>query len=154
MKFLLGICLWCLPLKNLKVNSAFGFRVHPITGRYIMHDGVDLKARHDTVYAILDGFVSYAGYGDGLGIHIRLAHGPIKSIYGHLSEVFVAQNETVMAGEPIGITGATGRVTGEHLHFGILYRDKYINPLQFLYELLNQKDNEQKLQSASGTAFR
>lgn len=144
MKMLISFCLVCLPLKHLQINSDFGYRIHPITGNYTMHCGVDLKARHDTVYAILDGLVKSTGYDDGLGINIRLAHGEVESVYGHLSQILVTTADSVVAGEPVGITGATGRVTGEHLHFSICYRHKYINPIKFLYELLIKQENERQ----------
>jgi murein DD-endopeptidase MepM/ murein hydrolase activator NlpD len=105
MKILISICLVCLPLKHLKINSDFGYRIHPLTGKYALHGGVDLSARHDTVYAILDGLVRFTGYDDGLGINIILEHGEIISVYGHLSQVLVGPQDTIMAGEPIGITG-------------------------------------------------
>ncbi|WP_369803594.1 M23 family metallopeptidase [Mucilaginibacter sp. MD40] len=119
-----------------------------------MHAGVDLKARHDTVYAILSGLVRSTGYDNGLGINIRLTHGAVESIYGHLSQIFVIPTDSVTAGEPIGITGATGHVTGEHLHFSICYGHQYINPIKFLYELLIKQEHEQKFQSTSRSAFR
>jgi murein DD-endopeptidase MepM/ murein hydrolase activator NlpD len=144
MKILISFCLVCLPLKHLNINSDFGFRVHPITGKYAMHCGVDLKARHDTVYAILDGLVKSTGYETGLGINIKLAHGEVESVYGHLSRILVITSDSVTAGEPIGVTGATGLVTGEHLHFSIYYRHKYINPIKFLYELLKKQENERQ----------
>lgn len=108
MKILISFCLVCLPLKHLKINSDFGYRIHPVTGKYALHTGVDLKARRDTVYAILDGMVKSTSYNDFLGVNIRLAHGEVESVYGHLSQVFVAAQDSVAAGEPIGITGATG----------------------------------------------
>jgi murein DD-endopeptidase MepM/ murein hydrolase activator NlpD len=154
MKMLISLCLVCLPLKHLQINSDFGYRIHPITGKYAMHAGVDLKARHDTVFAILDGYVKSTGYDNGLGINIRLVHGEVESIYGHLTRILVSASDSVTAGEPIGITGATGRVTGEHLHFSICYRHKYINPIKFLYELLIKQENEQKFQSTPDPAFR
>ena len=154
MKMLIGICLVCLPLKHLHINSDFGYRIHPITGKYAIHEGVDFKARHDTVYAIMDGLVKSTGYNKGLGINIWLAHGEIESVYGHLSRILVANRDSVSVGEPIGITGATGFVTGEHLHFSIRYRHKYINPIKFLYELLIKQENErQKFQKTSHPAF-
>jgi murein DD-endopeptidase MepM/ murein hydrolase activator NlpD len=154
MKILISLCLVCLPLKHLKINSDFGYRIHPLTGKYAMHAGVDLKARHDTVFAILDGLVKSTGYDAGLGINIRLAHGDVESVYGHLSQILVVTQDSVTAGEPIGITGATGHVTGEHLHFSICYRHKYINPIKFFYELLIKQENEQNFQSTADPAFR
>jgi murein DD-endopeptidase MepM/ murein hydrolase activator NlpD len=155
MKILISICVVCLPLKHLKINSDYGYRIHPLTGKYALHEGVDFKARHDTVYAILDGLVKSTGYNDGLGINIRLQHGNIESVYGHLSRILVGAQDSVTSGEPIGITGTTGLVTGEHLHFSICYKHKYINPIKFLYELLIKNEHErQKFQSTSHPAFR
>jgi murein DD-endopeptidase MepM/ murein hydrolase activator NlpD len=154
LKMLISFCLVCLPLKHLRVNSNFGYRIHPLTGKYAMHQGVDFRAGHDTVYAIFNGLVESTGYNSGLGINIWLEHGQVESVYGHLSKILVAMEDSVTAGEPIGITGATGRVTGEHLHFSIRYRHQYINPIKFLYELLKKQENEQKFQSTADTAFR
>lgn len=145
MKILISFCLVCLPLKYLKINSDFGYRIHPLTGRNALHGGVDFRARQDTVYAILDGTVESANYNPELGINLKLAHGSVRTVYGHLSRILVATHESVTAGEPIGITGATGRVTGEHLHFAVRYRNQYINPVQFLYNILKKQENEQKL---------
>lgn len=154
MKILISLCLICLPLKHLQINSDFGYRIHPLTGKYALHQGVDFKARGDTVYAILDGYVESMGYDNGLGINIWLEHGDVESVYGHLSQVLITAQDSVKAGEAIGITGATGRVTGEHLHFCIRYRHKYINPIKFLYELLKKQENEQNFQSTADPAFR
>ena len=128
-------CLICLPLKKLEVTSAFGYRIHPLTGLWAFHEGVDLRANHDTVFAIMDGLVTKTGYGEIIGVHVVLQHIGVTSIYGHLSSVFVAPGDSVLAGQPIGITGATGQVTGEHLHFAIRNGHNYIDPLQFLYQL-------------------
>jgi murein DD-endopeptidase MepM/ murein hydrolase activator NlpD len=118
-----------------------------------MHAGIDFKAHHDTVFAILDGFVKSAGYNKSLGLNTCLQHSAnLQSIYGHLSQLLVGPKVYIHCGEPIGITGATGRVTGEHLHFSICYVRKYINPIQFLYELLIKNENEQKFQSTADSA--
>lgn len=151
---ILGLCLICLPLKHLHINSTYGYRNHPLTRKYTLHAGLDLQAHHDTVFAIMDGVVTSVGYDQALGINIRLSHGEIKSVYGHLSQVFVGQGQTLKAGAPIAITGATGRVTGEHLHFSICYKKHFINPIQFLYKMLIQNENEQELQSTTRAAFR
>ncbi|MFD1256943.1 M23 family metallopeptidase [Mucilaginibacter terrae] len=144
MKLLISLCLVCLPLKHLRLNSAFGYRTHPLSGIRRMHDGIDLHARSDTVYAIMDGLVSYTGYDSALGIHISLQHGAVLSGYGHLSRPLVMPGDSVRAGEPIGITGATGRVTGEHLHLSIFYRGRYIDPIQFFYQTLIHHGKKQK----------
>jgi murein DD-endopeptidase MepM/ murein hydrolase activator NlpD len=121
------------PLKRLRLTSKFGWRVHPITGKFQFHKGVDLAARHDTVFCILNGVVSGIGYNAYIGDYIIVVHpGDVQSIYGHLSVISVLPNEQVVAGQAIGITGATGRVTGEHLHFSIKYQGMELSPLEFL----------------------
>ncbi|WP_316786619.1 M23 family metallopeptidase [Pedobacter frigiditerrae] len=125
-----------LPLMQLRVNSPFGMRIHPVTGQVDLHKGVDLAARCEPVLSIMDGAVSEIGFNRFLGSYIRIAHGEFQSIYGHLSQILVNPNEHVKAGQLIGITGSTGRVTGEHLHFSIRFGNRYLNPLQFLGSLL------------------
>jgi murein DD-endopeptidase MepM/ murein hydrolase activator NlpD len=122
-----------LPLKRLRQTSGFGWRVHPITGKFQLHKGIDLAARHDTVYSILNGIVTTIGYNGFIGNYIIINHpDDVQSIYGHLSIISVLPDEQVMAGQAIGITGATGRVTGEHLHFSIKYQGRELSPLAFL----------------------
>ena len=142
MKMLLACCLVVLPLKKLQVTSSYGYRNHPVTKKNTFHAGVDLRAKQDTVYAILNGDVTKVGFDPLLGIYIKLDHGDIESLYGHLSKVFIAPGEIIPAGDPIGITGATGRVTGEHLHFCISYRHQNLDPMEFLYQILINKNHE------------
>jgi murein DD-endopeptidase MepM/ murein hydrolase activator NlpD len=143
MKTLLVYCLVCLPLKYLQLSSSYGYRIHPLTGKYAFHAGVDLRARHDTVFAVMNGLTETVSYDTFLGVNIRLGHDNVETIYGHLSRVFVSPGQQVEAGEPIGITGATGRVTGEHLHFSVRFGNRYIDPLEFIYQnLINNKNHE------------
>lgn len=136
MKCCLFAVLVCLPLRHLHINSGFGYRLHPLTGHIRLHEGVDLRARHDTVFAVLSGCVQQVAWNDALGLYIRLGHGAVETVYGHLSQVWVTDADMVTAGMPIGITGATGRVTGEHLHFAVRYRNRFVPPVQFLQLLL------------------
>jgi murein DD-endopeptidase MepM/ murein hydrolase activator NlpD len=137
----------CLPLRNIWLTSAFGYRTHPVTGRFAFHDGVDLRANRDTVYAVLDGRVSATGFDPRLGIYIRLDHIELQSTYGHLSQLFVIAGDSVQASQPIGITGATGRVTGQHLHFSMTMRGRYFDPLLFFKHILKIRQNEPDPQS-------
>jgi murein DD-endopeptidase MepM/ murein hydrolase activator NlpD len=136
-----------LPLHHLSVTSGFGYRIHPVTGRYDFHAGVDLRARHDTVYDVTGGLVS-SGYNSILGNYIRVSSGDLQIVYGHLSQIFLLSGDSININNAIAITGATGRVTGEHLHFAVSWLGRYINPLQFLlYAMqqlnLNRKENKQ-----------
>jgi murein DD-endopeptidase MepM/ murein hydrolase activator NlpD len=123
----------CLPLRHLRTTSGFGWRIHPITGKFQYHKGIDLAARYDTVFSILDGVVSKIGYNRLIGNYIIIAHcGDVQSLYGHLSVIAVLPGELVTARQAIGISGASGQVTGEHLHFSIKYQGREISPLAFL----------------------
>jgi murein DD-endopeptidase MepM/ murein hydrolase activator NlpD len=131
---------FCPPLRHLKLTSGYGYRIHPITGKWRFHSGIDLSARSDTIFCVLDGVVKQTGYDPILGIYIKVDHGSeLLSIYGHLSLPWVSQADTLLAGQPIGITGATGRVTGEHLHFTLHYRGALLNPLAFLKLILRRE---------------
>jgi murein DD-endopeptidase MepM/ murein hydrolase activator NlpD len=155
MKIYIACCLICLPLTRLYITSSFGYRRHPVTGIYAFHNGADFRARSDTVYALMKGTVMLTGYDSLLGINISIGHEDCTSVYGHLSQVFVVPGEPVEAGQPIGITGKTGRVTGEHLHFSIRAGGRYTDPLEFIYQkLINTKNHEQKLQTALRAACR
>jgi murein DD-endopeptidase MepM/ murein hydrolase activator NlpD len=139
MNKLLLICCVCLPLRHLEITSDYGFRVHPLTGEYRFHAGIDLRAHRDTVYAVLPGTVLATGYNKLLGLYIRVGHGDFQSGYGHLSQIFVLPGDTVLAGSVVGLSGSSGLVTGEHLHFSIQYRNHFIDPLAFLYKILKQQ---------------
>jgi murein DD-endopeptidase MepM/ murein hydrolase activator NlpD len=93
----------------------------------------------------MDGLVTQVGYHPTLGIYIRLKQGDITTLYGHLSQVLVGSPDTVSAGKPIGISGATGRVTGEHLHLSIRYHNRYIDPIEFLYKIIISHGKNPKL---------
>lgn len=126
-----------LPLRHLSVTSGFGPRIHPVTQRIAFHAGVDLRADHDTVYAMTNGLVK-AGYSALLGNYIRIGTGDLEIVYGHLSQIFVLTGDSVVVNQPVAVTGSTGRVTGPHLHFAVRYRATYIDPLQFLLYAMQQ----------------
>lgn len=132
-----------LPLRHLTLTSPYGYRIHPVTGKQSFHAGIDLRAHNDTVFAIAGGVVITAGYNSFLGIYISLDHNGLQSIYGHLSQIWVFPGEDVVSGQAIAISGATGRVTGGHLHFSVLYQGKPIDPLKFLYHLLKYNQNHE-----------
>jgi len=101
------------------ITSGFGLRIHPLKGQPEFHAGVDLGASLGTpVLAALSGKVVSAGSLGDLGITVVLEHaGGRRTRYGHLSKVAVTPGEGVKQGSLIGYVGATGAVTGPHLHF-------------------------------------
>lgn len=131
-----------LPIDNLILTSSFGNRIHPITKKYSFHTGVDLSARSASIYAVLHGSVLSTGYNSIIGNYIKLTHGNYTTVYGHLSEVYVKPGDLVKAGEVIGLSGNTGRSTGEHLHFTVKYKGYLIAPLIFLNTILRAKPND------------
>lgn len=107
------------------ITSNFGWR------RYRMHKGIDIDlVTGDPVYAAFDGVVRISKYNyGGFGNYVVIRHyNGLETLYGHLSERLVQPNQTVKAGEVIGKGGNTGRSTGSHLHFEVLYRGTQINP--------------------------
>ncbi|MFM9046139.1 MAG: M23 family metallopeptidase, partial [Cyanobium sp.] len=101
-------------------TSNFGWRLHPILGSWIMHSGRDLAAPQGTpVVAALSGQVVSSGDAGGYGLAIEIEHErPMRrTLYGHLSELYVKPGDTVRQGEVIGRVGSTGLSTGPHLHF-------------------------------------
>ena len=77
------------PLKHIQVTSPFGYRHDPFTGKKRMHNGLDLHARSDKVFAMLHGIVHKVGYDKCFGIFVTLRHGDITVSYCHLSKVTV-----------------------------------------------------------------
>ena len=101
-------------------TSEFGWRVHPIVGRWLMHAGKDLAAPEGTpVVAALSGTVLSSGLAGGYGIAVEIEHDQPRrrTLYGHLSEIYVKAGQTVRQGDVIGRVGSTGLSTGPHLHF-------------------------------------
>lgn len=117
-----------LPLKRIKVTSPFGMRKDPFTGKRKMHNGIDLYARNDEVYAMFPGVVKKVGYDKRSGNYVTLRHGDYTVSYCHLSRVTVKEKTPVLAGDVVGITGNTGRSTGEHLHLTCKRSGISINP--------------------------
>jgi murein DD-endopeptidase MepM/ murein hydrolase activator NlpD len=130
-----------MPLANYKISSGFGWRTHPVTGKPSFHNGIDLAACAQVVHSILPGTVESTGYHEYLGNFVRIDHGFVYSIYGHLSRITVINGQYIPAGFPIGITGNTGRTTGEHLHFSMRRKNIYIDPWKFLQALIQSMKN-------------
>ena len=120
------------PLRNIKITSPFGYRTDPFTGKRTMHNGVDLAARSAVVYSMLDGTVEKTGYDSRSGNFVTLRHGDFRISYCHLSQILATKGQSVLAGFPVGITGSTGRSTGEHLHITAKYKGKAFNPMVLL----------------------
>jgi len=131
-----------MPLTEYRITSGFGWRKHPITGKRDFHNGIDLATRAGIVQSIMEGTVESIGYHRNLGNYVCIDHGFVHSVYGHLSRVTVKSGQAIAAGYPVGITGKSGRATGEHLHFSIRSNGIYIDPWKFLSRILQHIKNE------------
>lgn len=125
---------FCMPTPSRVVTSNFGSR----WGR--QHKGLDIKVYiGDTIRAAFSGKVRVVKYeGGGYGKYIVIRHNNgLETIYGHLSKQLVAEDQTVRAGEPIGLGGNTGRSTGSHLHFETRLCGVALNPA-LMFDFRNQ----------------
>ena len=118
-----------------RVTSNFGIRVHPLTGETIFHDGIDIDHTLEgkEIRAVSDGAVIKISYDKKAGYYVK-----IKSVDGtihkylHLLEksAFLVVGQQIKRGTVIGRVGATGEVTGPHLHFGVYDSNgKPVNPI-------------------------
>ncbi len=116
------------------VTSGFGVRESPFSGKYKMHEGIDIAARTGTpVLAAADGIVSQSETVEGYGKLIVIDHGyGFKSYYGHNSKLFVKVGQRVKRGDRISAVGNTGSSTGSHLHYEVRRNGIPVNPRKFL----------------------
>lgn len=133
------------PLKVLVANSGFGFRKDLFLGSSRFHSGMDFQSKSSEVYAMLHGKVLQTGFDPNLGRFIKIRHGQYLAIYGHLHSIFVSPGDTVKPGMLIGITGSSGRSTGDHLHLSIKKGDQAIHPLLFLKAIHMVQSKEELL---------
>jgi murein DD-endopeptidase MepM/ murein hydrolase activator NlpD len=122
------------PISNQKVASSYGYRIHPITGEIKKHQGIDLVGRSgQKIYAAADGIIIEVGFKQFLGNYVKIKHLlGFETVYGHLQESIVSLNSTVYQGQIIGNCGSTGRTTGVHLHFAILWKNEFQNPYPYI----------------------
>ncbi len=120
------------PIDGARLSSGFGKRKHPILGYNKMHKGLDFAASKGTpIYAAGDGIIERANYFGAYGRYIRIRHNSeYKTAYAHLSKFAkgIRKNVRVKQGEIIGFVGSSGRTTGPHLHYEVLFNKVQINP--------------------------
>ena len=129
--------------RTYRMSSPFGYRSDPITGAGKMHTGMDFSCDPgNPVYATGDGTVvrvesDFYGYGN----HIEVDHGfGYVSRYSHLSDMYAYVGQHVSRGECIALSGRSGRVTGPHLHYEIMYRGDFVNPSAYMDLTISPQD--------------
>ncbi len=127
----------CSPLDSLIVTSHYGYRKDPFTGKRKFHYGTDFRSNSENVYAMMPGKVKKIGYNKKLGNYITLEHGEFEVTYAHLHTAVGEKGDFVNAGQSVGITGSTGRSTGEHLHVAMRFRKKSVDPYPLVMYVKN-----------------
>lgn len=127
---------WGFPAARGYVNSGYGNRDASISG-WSYHGGVDISGSSyygTPIYATRAGTVIAANYGTtGYGNYVVIDHGDgYTSLYGHCSSLLVSTGQSVSKGQHIANAGASGNVTGPHLHFEIRYNGEKQNPLNYI----------------------
>jgi len=141
------------PIDNRQLtrfHPLFGMRQHPVFGDWRFHHGLDLTANTGTpVYATGDGIVTIAAYRGGYGNVIFINHGyGFETRYAHLSKFKITEGQKVKRGQMIGLVGNTGTSTGSHLHYEVLFKEKWINPIDFMYRDLRQSSFNEIIKDA------
>jgi murein DD-endopeptidase MepM/ murein hydrolase activator NlpD len=116
------------------LSDGFGQRTDPFTGDVEYHTGLDISAdRGEPVMATANGTVGIAQRSGAYGNMVVIDHGfGLSTRYAHLDSFHVKPGDRVRRGDVVGYAGATGRATGDHLHYEILVSGRQMNPLQFL----------------------
>lgn len=131
----------CYPLRNIRVTSPYGYRKDPFTGKKKFHGGLDLHARSEEVLAMMEGVVVKVGQDKTSGKYVTLRHGSYTVSYCHLSRIFVVKDAVIRPRDVVGITGSTGRSTGEHLHISCKLDGKSVDPsILFVYIQSTQQE--------------
>lgn len=123
---------WPVPPRS-RISSSFGWRTHPVLGTRKLHTGTDLAVSTGTpVVSIARGKVLYTAEDGVNGRFLKIDHGHgLTSIYCHNQEVVVRRGQRVDKGDVVAKSGATGRVSGPHLHFQMELDDEPIDPELF-----------------------
>jgi len=142
-----GAMMWPIP-GYTGITSGFGMRVHPITGAYKLHTGVDVGAPMGASFvAAANGIVSKATFNHAYGNMVIIDHGGgVQTLYAHGSEIVVQVGQTVATGDEVLKVGSTGYSTGPHAHFEIRINGQTVNPLDYL---LNFNKNEEQTSTDS-----
>lgn len=135
-----GVFSWPCP-GYYTITSPYGYRTHPISGKYKFHKGIDIAGsgiKGKPIVAAADGIVSIATYNTGgYGYYVMVNHGTgsdgkkYVSLYAHMTKYIVKVGQSVKKGQTIGYVGTSGASTGYHLHFEIRVNGDTTNPMSY-----------------------
>lgn len=133
-KYALGLEETVMPLEVMRLTSGFGWRDDPLGGGDKFHNGLDLvAAKGTTVRAFAAGTVDFIGESDAYGQYLQIRHANgVTSFYAHCSKLLVHKGDKVELGQKVAESGATGNVTGPHLHFELRKDGVRLNPAYYV----------------------
>lgn len=149
-----GELAWPVP-GYTRITSKYGMRIHPITGVYKLHTGVDIGAPMGANFvAANDGIVVKAGYNGAYGNMVIIDHGGgIQTLYAHGSEITVNVGDTVKRGETVVLkVGSTGYSTGAHAHFEVRINGVTTDPLPYITNGVVPSSENQNTEQTNTTA--
>ncbi|VAX11584.1 Peptidase, M23/M37 family [hydrothermal vent metagenome] len=122
------------PITKGWLSSYFGIRTDPFNGRRVHHSGVDFAGKLGSeVVSVASGVVIFAGRRSGYGNLVEVNHGKgYVTRYGHNSKILVKAGDTVKKGQVLSKMGTTGRSTGPHVHFEVMYNGRAVNPKKYI----------------------
>ncbi len=124
--------------REVEATLNYGKQTHPATGREFFHDGIDLVADHQMLFAVADGTISGVGSDDARGMYQTIRYGKYEVTYRHLSNIFANFGEPVRAGSVVSISA-------EMLHLEVRFDGERMSPIDFLTMLYgNVKAMEQR----------
>ena len=126
-----GQFIW--PCDSTYITSEFGYRIHPLTGIWTGHTGLDIGcSMYAPIYAADSGTVILSQWYGGYGYAVVIDHGDgISTLYGHNEELYVQVGDKVSQGQTIAGAGSTGWSTGPHLHFEVRINGDYVDPMNY-----------------------
>ncbi|MBP5615177.1 MAG: peptidoglycan DD-metalloendopeptidase family protein [Alphaproteobacteria bacterium] len=122
------------PVWNYHVSSPFGYRADPFNKQSATHKGVDLASNQGNIIKVMaDGKVTRNEWVNGYGNLIEIDHeNGFKTKYAHLNKSYVTKGQTVTKGDQIAEVGSTGRSTGPHLHYEVIYNGVNVDQMAFI----------------------
>ena len=122
---------------DVYISSGYGGRTDPATGAYKYHYAIDLcrysGTSNQNVVAAADGTVVTAEWHSSYGYYVLIAHDTgVYTLMAHNNSLLVSEGERVSQGQVVALSGATGYVTGAHVHFEVRVNGEKVNPLNYV----------------------
>ncbi len=140
-----------------RLSSSFGYRSDPFSGRSARHTGVDFAMKPgNPVYVTGDGVVESVNFEFfGYGNHVVIDHGfGYKTRYAHLKSIGVVEGMKVKRGECVGLSGNSGKSSGPHLHYEVIYKNNHVNPANYYDLTITPEEYATMVQNTADTSER